>query len=97
MLDYQDAKSASAKKEFGAWIPKGMQERRIRRPKRKRTPSWAGSAVKIHKRIFGAAQRRDDIAYRYWCVGLSAREIAEEFRCSEDAIAHVISRLTHGD
>jgi hypothetical protein len=85
MLDYQDSKSPSAKVEFGGWMPTGMQERRIRRPKRKKMPRWAGSAEKIHKRIFGTAQRRYDIAYRYWCIGMNAREIAEEFKCSKDA------------
>jgi hypothetical protein len=76
----------------GNWIPDGFQVRKIRRP-RKNVPTWANSDKKLKMRIFGPAMRRYRIAYLYWRVGMSAREVSEEVGGSLDSINNVIKYL----
>jgi hypothetical protein len=76
----------------GDWIPDGFQVRKVRRPK-KNVPTWANSDKKLKMRIFGPAMRRYRIAYLYWRVGMSAREVADELRTTEDAVEQVLTRL----
>jgi hypothetical protein len=76
----------------GDWIPDGFQVRKIRRP-RKNVPTWANSDKKLKMRIFGPAMRRYRIAYLYWRVGMSAREVAEEVDTTTKNIYRILSDL----
>ena len=76
----------------GNWIPDGFQVRKIRRP-RKNVPIWANSDKKLKMRIFGSAMRRYRIAYLYWRVGMSAREVSEEVGGTVNAIKLIIRNL----
>lgn len=79
----------------GDWIPEGFQIRKIRRP-RKNIPDWANNDKALKMRIFGPAMRRYRIAYLYWRVGMSAREVAEELKISRKQVEKVVYQLVNG-
>jgi hypothetical protein len=85
--------SLTSTAEFqGDYIPRGFQTKRARRP-RKEVPMWANSDSALKKRILGRALRRYWIAYLYWRVGLTAREVAEELGIKISAVKSVIYKL----
>lgn len=76
----------------GDWIPEGFQVKKVRRP-RKNIPLWANSDKKLKMRIFSPAMRRYRIAYLYWRVGMSAREVADDVGATINAVECVIKEL----
>lgn len=79
----------------GNWIPEGFQVKKVRRP-RKNIPVWANSDKKLKMRVFRRAMRRYRIAYLYWRVGMSAREVADEMRLNKQQVYDTIRFLKKG-
>jgi DNA-binding NarL/FixJ family response regulator len=83
----------TSKAELQEWIPQGFQVYTARRP-RKNVPEWARSNRSLMARIFQPAIRRYNIAYLYWRVGWTAKEIAEELGQTVSSVKRVIERLS---
>jgi len=77
----------------GPWLPTGFQVTKVRHP-RKRVPRWAGSASSLALYVLGTEGRfRFKVAYLYWIVGMSAREIAESTKKSQKSIRNILYKL----
>lgn len=66
----------SAKEFIGDWIPKGFQESKPRRPLKKNVPEWIYNDKDIIKKLCEDAKLKYRIAYLYWRLGWTAKEIA---------------------
>ncbi len=71
----------------------GFQVKRQRRP-RKHIPEWAMDDRSLRLAILFPALRRYRIAYLYWHLGLSAKEVAEEIGITQGSVESVIHNLT---
>lgn len=84
------SESRELRKLFGT--TQGVQIKRIRRP-RKPLPVWANDDHSLRLHILGPALRRYRIAYLYWRVGMSAREVADEIETTVKAVENVVHKL----
>ncbi len=71
----------------------GFQIRKPRHP-RKHIPQWALDDHSLRMTIIFPALRRYRIAYLYWHLGLSAREVAQEIGISRSSVDNVIHKLS---
>lgn len=69
-----------------------MQLRRVRQP-RKAAPPWAGTQAAIDAYLLRRAKHRAKVAYLYWCLGWTARDIAAETHESEAGIKQLVYRM----
>ncbi len=88
------------KAEFDGWIPEGFQVNKARRP-RKDIPEWASSIKRIEIKILRpaaiAARRRCQIAYLYWNLGWTAREVGQAVKMKVERVKYVIRQLVSSE
>jgi len=71
----------------------GFQTKSLRKPTKTKAPDWVYNDKKLQDKIFTESRLKYQIAYHYWRLGWTSKEIAKHFFKSEEKFELVKSIL----